>query len=241
MEQVNPGTGTWAFAHAVYPGQLFAPDDPLLQDFCQLLDHLDDRQGIPRPRAGCPSRRCGATPPLFTPTSGSTPGGPTRRRITSTPLPATPRPRVWREEQSLAHIGLDQQIGDMPHNWASAEFIRLVRNLLVFERGDAGMLPGLPAEWIVPGRTLSITTPATQGTVHLSLAVGEDNTGALHVKIDGPPWRRRSASAFTVRARRVSVYAPHRPGRGHRSQAPSVRVVDVVDVLIGGEGAEIER
>ena len=34
---------------------------------------------------------------------------------------------AWREEQMPVGQG-DQVVGDMPHNWASAEFIRLVRH-----------------------------------------------------------------------------------------------------------------
>jgi GH15 family glucan-1,4-alpha-glucosidase len=40
---------------------------------------------------------------------------------------------VWREEQMPVGQG-DQVVGDIPHNWASAEFIRLVRHSLILER-----------------------------------------------------------------------------------------------------------
>ncbi|MCB0114056.1 MAG: hypothetical protein KDD84_08190 [Caldilineaceae bacterium] len=236
-EQVNPGTGTWAFAHAVYPGQLFAPDDPLLQDFCQLLDHLDDAEGIPAATGWLPFEALWSYAASFYAHVWLYVGRPDKAvdYLYAFANHASPT-RVWREEQSLAAVGLDQQIGDMPHNWASAEFIRLVRNLLVFERGDVlELLPGLPAEWIVAGRALSIATPTPHGTVHLSLTVGEDNTGDLHVKIDGPP---------TAQAIRVRIHRPRAPGFRLRAltvqdevidlSAPSVRDVDVVDVLIGG-------
>ncbi len=43
----------------------------------------------------------------------------------------------------------------MPHNWASAEFIRLVRHLLILERGDElHLLEGLPRA----GRALGCVT-----------------------------------------------------------------------------------
>src|SRR5690606_56589 len=42
-----PQTGTWAFAQAIYPGEIFAPDDPVVTQFLQLLDETDDEQGIP--------------------------------------------------------------------------------------------------------------------------------------------------------------------------------------------------
>ena len=44
--------------------------------------------------------------------------------------------------------------GDMPHNWASVEFIRLVRNLVLLETfTGVELFPGLPEEWLPkPGR-----------------------------------------------------------------------------------------
>ncbi|MEZ4556892.1 MAG: hypothetical protein R2854_10665 [Caldilineaceae bacterium] len=58
-QRVNPGTATWALAHAVYPGELFAADDPLVQNFCALLDQIDDAEVCRRRQAGCRTRRSG--------------------------------------------------------------------------------------------------------------------------------------------------------------------------------------
>jgi hypothetical protein len=81
--------------------------------------------------------------------------------------------RVWREEQSLRATDNRQLCGDMPHNWASAEFIRLVRHLLVMERGETlELLPGLPAAWLYPGATLRLErTPTRFGPISLDLTV----------------------------------------------------------------------
>ena len=46
-DKINPGTATWAFAHAIYPGQVLGPDDALVKNFTHLLDSIDDEQGIP--------------------------------------------------------------------------------------------------------------------------------------------------------------------------------------------------
>ena len=44
--------------------------------------------------------------------------------------------RAWREEQPPKGENAQAPfVGDMPHNWASAEFIRLTHNLLFLERG----------------------------------------------------------------------------------------------------------
>ena len=185
-EAVNAGTGTWAFAHAIYPGQILAPDDPLVQDFCQLLDQLDDRQGIPAATGWLPFEAVWSYAASFYAHVWLYAGHPDKAvdYLYAFANHASPT-RVWREEQSLAHVGLDQQIGDMPHNWASAEFIRLVRNLLVFERGDTlELLPGLPAEWIVPEKKLEIVTPTRFGDVSLSFDFTATGEGRLTLAIE---------------------------------------------------------
>ena len=61
----------------------------------------------------------------------------------------------WREEQSL-HGAKFRKVGDMPHNWASAEFIRLAIHLLALDRGDElHLLEGMPAEWLAPACALA--------------------------------------------------------------------------------------
>ncbi len=57
--------------------------------------------------------------------------------------PRLPDARLVRE-QSLVGESF-RKVGDMPHNWASAEFIRLVVDLLALDRGDElHLLEGFP-------------------------------------------------------------------------------------------------
>lgn len=50
----------------------------------------------------------------------------------------------------------------MPHNWASAEFVRLVIHLLALDRGDEmHLLEGLPREWLGPGMVTRLHGVAT--------------------------------------------------------------------------------
>jgi hypothetical protein len=88
--------------------------------------------------------------------------------------------RVWREEQSLVGSNHGQLFGDMPHNWASVEFVRLVRNLLVFERGDTlELLPGLPKEWM-RDRIDVQNMPSRFGKINLSVDFSLD--GVIHIE-----------------------------------------------------------
>jgi hypothetical protein len=68
---------------------------------------------------------------------------------------------VWREEQSLRGETF-RKVGDMPHNWASAEFVRLTIHLLALDRGDEmHLLEGFPREWAGPGMTTRLNGVAT--------------------------------------------------------------------------------
>jgi hypothetical protein len=72
----------------------------------------------------------------------------------------------------------------MPHNWASAEFIRLVRNLLVLERGrELHVLEGLPRTWLFANAETALAGVATDfGPVSFGLKVSLDGrTATLEV------------------------------------------------------------
>jgi hypothetical protein len=89
--------------------------------------------------------------------------------------------RAWREEQPpKGEKTKEPFVGDMPHNWASAEFIRLVRNLLVLERGgELHLLEGLPRPWLAPGAKTALRGVATDfGPVTMTLEVSPDGASA---------------------------------------------------------------
>ena len=85
----------------------------------------------------------------------------------------------WREE----HNPRDMQpsyVGDMPHNWASAEFIRLTCHLLQLDRGtELHLLEGIPQEWLGAGMGTSLKEIATPfGPLTMSLSVDQDGEWA---------------------------------------------------------------
>lgn len=79
---------------------------------------------------------------------------------------------VWREEQKPNGKG-NEEVGDMPHNWASAEFVRMVIHMLQIDRGnDLHLFEALPKQWTKPGditKLNGIRTPF--GRINLQLAV----------------------------------------------------------------------
>jgi hypothetical protein len=75
----------------------------------------------------------------------------------------------------------------MPHNWASAEFIRLTRNLLVLERGsELHLLEGIPRPWLGPGAATELKNISTDfGPVSMRLEVAADGKAA-HLSLTPP-------------------------------------------------------
>jgi hypothetical protein len=86
---------------------------------------------------------------------------------------------VWREEQSLKGEPF-KKVGDMPHNWASAEFIRLATHLLELDRGnELHLLEGFPREWAGPGMVTRLNGVATPfGPLRLEVRVAKDGKSA---------------------------------------------------------------
>ena len=80
----------------------------------------------------------------------------------------------------------DQVVGDMPHNWASAEFIRLVRDCIALERGnELQLFEGFPAKWARPGSVTELKDVATEfGPLSLEFRVSKDGkTGELKLTV----------------------------------------------------------
>ncbi len=105
---------------------------------------------------------------------------------------------VWREEQTLQGEKC-KKVSELPHNWASAEFIRLTIYLLALERGDElHLLEGLPAEWSKPGSVTRLQGFATPfGPLTMDLDVSTDGrTANLHLEPLADPTCRKVVVHF---------------------------------------------
>ncbi len=186
-----PQRAQWAFMHAVFPGQVFAADDPIVRGNMAMLRATEQQDMV----YGTGWMKDGiwnyfgsfyAHAWLWL---GD--GEKAARTLYAFANHASPL-LVWREEQALVGKGRGQ-VGDMPHNWASAEFIRLARHLLALERGDElHLFEGLPAAWVKPGMTTRLRDVATSfGPISLELAVAADGKEA-RLKLS-PPARNPAA------------------------------------------------
>lgn len=183
LYELRPGTGTWSLAQAMWPGEVFAPDDPIVTQYLHLLETLDGEEGVPAETGWTGYAGLWNYYASFAAHVWLYAGRPDKAAeyLYGFANHAAPT-RVWREEQSLRSTGNGRFSGDMPHNWASAEFVRLVRNLLVFERGGTlELLPGLPAAWVA-GPVRVERTPTRFGRVSVRLEDGE-----IEVELHGGP------------------------------------------------------
>jgi hypothetical protein len=170
--------GQWTFCHGVYPGQLFEKNDPLVAGnlanlatyekegmitttgwltggiwnyFASFYGHAQLWQGEGRKAAEVLYAFANHASPLL----------------------------AWLEEQGLKNEPTREN-GDMPHNWASAEFIRLAVHLLALDRGrEMHLFEGLPREWTQPGMLTKLDGIATPfGPLTCSLKVSDDGRSA---------------------------------------------------------------
>lgn len=102
----------------------------------------------------------------------------------------------WREEQHPRDLH-DFYWGDMPHNWGSAEFIRLTVHLLQIDRGtELHLLEGIPEEWLGAGMTTSLQGIATPfGLLTMQLNVAKNGKKA---KLTVEPLNGKSCTALVV-------------------------------------------
>jgi hypothetical protein len=193
--KVSPQKAQWAFLHAVYPGKIFAPDDPLVQGNMAMLRAVEV-EGLVRDTGWVANGVWNYFASFYG--HGWLWAGHGRKAAQTlydfanhaSPLLA------WREEQMPQGEG-DAVCGDMPHNWASAEFIRLVRALLILERGDElHLFEGLPPAWIGPGKSIVVRGAVTEfGPMSLEFRVAADGSKAI-LTLDSP--RRDSPKRIVV-------------------------------------------
>ncbi len=78
-------------------------------------------------------------------------------------------------------------LGDMPHSWMGAEFVLLIRDMLVREQGDRLAIGPFPATWLPAGGTIAVRGfPTALGQQTYTLTRSADGH-TLHLTLDGAP------------------------------------------------------
>jgi hypothetical protein len=173
-----PQRAQWTFCHAVYPGQLFTKDDPLVTGTMAMLE-ATEREGMVY-GTGWDATGIWNYFASFYGHAWLWQGNGRKAKDALYALSNHAAPTlVWREEQSLKGEPF-KKVGDMPHNWASAEFIRLTIHLLALDRGDEmHLLEGFPREWAGPGMLTRLSGVATPfGPLDLTVQADKDGKTA---------------------------------------------------------------
>jgi hypothetical protein len=207
QEGIDPVRGQWAFCHAVFPGQLFAPEDPLVRGNMQLLDS-HEKEGITLGTGWLADGLWNYFASFLAHAHLWLGNGPKAAEIYYAYANHASPLRAWREEQAPQDSSrTDKFVGDMPHNWASAEFIRLTRNLLVLERGsELHLLEGIPRNWLAAGAITELKNAATNfGPVSLRLEVAADGINAT-LSVTPPPATSATTGSPKASAPRIVVH-----------------------------------
>lgn len=220
----------WALSHAIFPGEVFAKDDPVVRGHIALMQECT-REDIPAETGWLRHEAVWNYNAAFVAEVYLWAGMRewAHRTFTGYLNHASPI-HAWREEQPLQNALLGDNWGDMPHNWASAECVRYLRHMLVLEddrkiRLLAGLMPsdlkgraafslqGSPTRF---GRvSLSAEPWGTRGwKVHFSReGSGEPpeaveipvklDTGAVLVRVEGAAQRSAAAGIVNVEPNRT--------------------------------------
>ncbi|MEY8323749.1 hypothetical protein AALB47_07475 [Lachnospiraceae bacterium 54-11] len=188
-EIYKPQTGIWAYSQAIYPGEIFSPDDELVKNHLALLESVDDKEGIPENTGWMCQDAVWGYGSMFDALAWLYTGRGDKAAdyLYAFANHAAPA-RCWREEQSLKGTNSDEMTGDMPHNWGSAMFIYVTRNMLLMEKGgNLELFAGLPEEWLPDEKTPLILeeTPVRYGKVTLKLEKQEEGKYGLTYQLNG--------------------------------------------------------
>lgn len=91
---------------------------------------------------------------------------------------------AWAEQLDTATYA--RAGGDMPHAWVAADYVNLVRSMLLYERGDTLVLgAGILPEWLRAGTVAARRAPSRFGEVSFRVSA-EPEAGHLVWEIEAP-------------------------------------------------------
>ena len=143
-ERPRPQNAQWALSHAIYPGLVFAKNDPVVAGHMALMKACA-QEDVPAETGWLTHEGIwNYNAPFVSHVylwAGQ--GEWARRTFIGFLNHATPL-YCWREEQPTRGSVYSTYVGDMPHNWASAECLLFLRHMLALEDGrDLRLLSGI--------------------------------------------------------------------------------------------------
>lgn len=194
-----PPRGQWAFCHSVYPGGIYETGDPIAQgNLAMLRDAMVEGVVLDT------GWMHGGLWPYFSSFYAHAlmwqGHGEQAPQILYDFANHSSPTLVWREEQKPQGQGYEE-VGDMPHNWASTEFLRMIVHMLQLDRGDElHLLEGLPQAWAASGATsrlCGVRTPfgpidlevtGTEGGVRLRLEFADAHKLPTRIIVHRRSW-----------------------------------------------------
>jgi hypothetical protein len=170
-DRPQPQVAQWAMSHAIYPGLVFQKDDPLVKGHIALMQACTE-EDMPAETGWLPHEGTWNYAAAFVAHVYLWAGLEDWARTTFTGFlnHATPL-YCWREEQPLKGSLVANYVGDMPHNWASAECVLYLRHMLALEDGDAlRLLAGIGEPELAAGEPFAIAgSPTRFGRISIRL------------------------------------------------------------------------
>ena len=132
-DRPRPQSAQWALSQTIFPGEVFAKDDPVVRGHIALMQACT-QEDVPAEtgwlrHGGVWNYNAAFVAEVYL-WAGLRAWA--HRTFTGYLNHASPL-HAWREEQPLQQALLGDNWGDMPHNWASAECIRYLRHMLALE------------------------------------------------------------------------------------------------------------
>ena len=169
-DRPRPQSAQWALSHTIFPGEVFAKDDPVVRGHIALMQACR-QEDIPAETGWLHHEGVWNYNAAFVAEVYLWAGlrAWAHRTFTGYLNHASPL-HAWREEQPLQNALLGDLWGDMPHNWASAECIRYLRHRLVLEDGGSlRLLEGVQPSDLRDRQPFSLAgSPTRFGRVALS-------------------------------------------------------------------------
>ncbi len=205
-DQPRPQTAQWALSHAIYPGLVFAKDHPIVQGHIRLMQACT-QEDIPAetgwlPHGGVWNYNAGFVAHVYLWAGLADWARSTFKGYLNHASPLY----CWREEQPVRGSLTAEYVGDMPHNWASAECVLYLRHMLALEDGrDLRLLAGVGDAELAGAEPMSVVqSPTRFGRIDLSLEPLDRRDG----------WRLRFQRGIGPEP--ASVHMPATLGRGWR-------------------------
>lgn len=188
----QPQSAQWALSQAIFPGTLYTREDPVVRGHVRLMQSCT-QEDVPIETGwihvgGLWTYNAAFAAHAYLWAGERDSAGQSFRGFLNHATPLW----CWREEQPLSKAVNAGYIGDMPHNWASAECVLYLRHMMALEDGDTlRLLDGVGAEDLAYGEPFVLkNSPTRFGRLDLTLEpVG--GKWKLNYELRGGPKPRR--------------------------------------------------